>query len=49
MYNACGFSGIGMGCMLFTHSAGQGQSVLEGYPYTERPIVIVEMFLYIVE
>lgn len=35
-----GYSGIGMGCMLFTHSAGQGQSILRGYSFTEAPIHI---------
>jgi len=33
-----GFSGIGMGCMLFTHGAGQGQSVMDGYTAVEAPI-----------
>lgn len=37
-----GYTGIGMGCMLFTHSVGQGQSVLKGYPNTKAPIVIGE-------
>ncbi len=35
-----GHSGIGMDCMLFTHSAGNGQSFLEGYSSVEGPICI---------
>ena len=35
-----GYCGIGMGCMIFTHSAGQGQSVFQGYSFIESPVVI---------
>lgn len=35
-----GYSGIGIGCMLFTHSAGQGQSILNGYSFIEEPIIV---------
>lgn len=35
-----GYSGVGIGCMLFTHSAGQGQSVLNGYSFVEAPITV---------
>lgn len=35
-----GFSGIGMDCMIFTHGAGQGQSVFKGYSLTEGPVYI---------
>lgn len=35
-----GFSGIGMECMIFTHGAGQGQSVLKGYGFAEAPVRI---------
>lgn len=33
-------TGIGMDTMIFTHSAGNGQSVLQGYSHTELPVKI---------
>lgn len=37
-----GYCGIGMECMLFTHSSGNGQSILEGYQHIEGPIHIAK-------
>lgn len=34
------YSGIGIGCQIFTHSSGNGQSILEGYKHTEAPVYI---------
>lgn len=34
------FTGIGIECMIFTHSSGNGQSILKGYKHIELPVVI---------
>lgn len=45
-FNVCqaikikGKTGVGMDCMIFTHSSGNGQSILEGYPVSEERVEI---------
>lgn len=34
------YTGIGIECAIFTHSSGNGQSVLEGYRHIELPVTI---------
>lgn len=34
------FTGIGIECMIFTHSSGNGQSILQGYKHIEMPVQI---------
>ncbi len=34
------YTGIGIECMVFTHSSGNGQSILEGYKHIEAPVRI---------
>lgn len=34
------FTGIGIEAMIFTHSSGNGQSILEGYKHIEKPVYI---------
>ena len=34
------YTGIGIECMIFTHSSGNGQSILEGYKHVEAPVHI---------
>lgn len=38
--NIGSYTGIGIECMIFTHSSGNGQSVLEGYRHIEKPVSI---------
>lgn len=33
-------TGIGIECMVFTHSSGNGQSILDGYKHIEMPVTI---------
>jgi acetyltransferase-like isoleucine patch superfamily enzyme len=35
-----GKSGIGMECMIFTHSSGNGQNIFDGYPSISLPVTI---------
>lgn len=34
------FTGVGIECMIFTHSSGNGQSILKGYKHIEMPVTI---------